>query len=85
MGPLRIVVILILLYIGYRLIVGSRRQTPPSSSASETQGIAGDDILEKDPVCGKFVPRQQAIQAELDGTTHYFCSEECCKQYRDGL
>ena len=30
-----------------------------------------------DPVCGMKVDRDKAVTAELEGQTHYFCSEHC--------
>jgi YHS domain-containing protein len=82
-SPLRIIIIAILLYIGYRLIVGSgKKKSGPSSKAKEPGNIAQTDTLEEDPVCKKLVPRRQAIQFEKDGITHYFCSKKCCNTYR---
>jgi uncharacterized membrane protein YraQ (UPF0718 family)/YHS domain-containing protein len=34
-----------------------------------------------DPVCGMKVDREKALSAELDGKTHYFCSEHCREMY----
>jgi len=45
--------------------------------------MPASDILEEDPVCGKLVPRQQAVEYDQNGKVVYFCSQECCKQYRD--
>jgi uncharacterized protein len=48
-------------------------------------GLAGFVVLfgvtmrrgAKDPVCGMTVDKATAVTAELDGHTHYFCSEHC--------
>ncbi|TKB11794.1 YHS domain-containing protein [Desulforhopalus sp. IMCC35007] len=83
MSPIRIIIIAILVYIGYRLIVGGRRKKTASRPADRESGtLEQDDILEEDPVCKKLVPRQQAVQFEHNGTIHYFCSKKCCKIYR---
>jgi uncharacterized protein len=34
-----------------------------------------------DPVCGMKVDRAQAIVRELDGRTHWFCSEDCAEAF----
>jgi YHS domain-containing protein len=82
-SPIRIIIIAILLYIGYRLIVGGgKKKTAPSAKVKEGNNIHQNDTLEEDPVCKKLVPRQQAIQFEHNGTTHYFCSKKCCNTYR---
>lgn len=84
MSPLRIIIIAILVYIGYRLIVGgSKKNKGPSAKVKEPgSNFTSNDTLEEDPVCKKLVPRQQAVQLEQDGKTHYFCSKECCSTYR---
>lgn len=83
MSPIRIIIIVILLYIGYRLIVGGgKKKTAPSAKVKESDSIAQNDTLEEDPVCKKLVPRQQAIHFEHNGTIHYFCSKKCCNTYR---
>lgn len=40
------------------------------------------DVLVQDPVCKTFIPRKDALKAEKDGKTFYFCSEGCLKQFR---
>lgn len=37
--------------------------------------------MKKDPVCGTYVPRNQAITEKVKGTTHYFCSEACKEKF----
>ena len=40
--------------------------------------------LVRDPVCGTFVEPARAIEARVDSTVHYFCSESCRSQFRQG-
>jgi YHS domain-containing protein len=40
--------------------------------------------LQKDPVCGTFVPVDSSKKLTSGGETHYFCSEECMQKYREG-
>lgn len=80
MGPLRIIILLVLLYIGYRLIMRSLSQggafkDKTSKPPGKTKGIT--DVLVEDPVCHRLVPKQQALQVEVDQELHYFCSKEC--------
>lgn len=84
MSPLRIIIIAILVYIGYRLIVGGgkKKTVEHSHNTQPPKGMSANDILEEDPVCKKLVPRQQAVQYEQKGKTYYFCSKECCKTFR---
>jgi YHS domain-containing protein len=38
--------------------------------------------LARDPVCGTWVARREALSLTTRGTTHYFCSEDCRSRYR---
>ncbi len=83
MSPVRLLIIGLLLYIGYRLIFGGgKKRTGSNSSDGKIDGRgAVEDILVEDPVCKSLVPKQQAVTHEHEGKTIYFCSEECCKQF----
>ncbi len=38
--------------------------------------------MAKDPVCGMFVDEHTAeLKAEVRGTTYYFCSESCMREF----
>jgi YHS domain-containing protein len=37
--------------------------------------------LQRDPVCGTFVPPATALSLTAGGTTRYFCSEKCRNEY----
>mgnify|MGYP002065654918 CR=1 FL=1 len=85
MGPLRILILAALLYIGYRLISANfkkdsgEKKEDKEEGAAPAGGEAGSitDVLVEDPVCRKLVPKQQAHTVELEGEIHYFCSKEC--------
>lgn len=85
MGPLRILILVGLLYIGYRLIMrslnkgGETEDEKQSAPSGKPERIT--DVLVEDPVCHKLVPKQQAIQLEVKGETHYFCSRECSEHF----
>ncbi len=87
MSPLKLVVIAILLYLGYRLLISDwkkkRGSDSQSSRESEPESDQVEDVLVEDPVCHKLVPKQQAIRLKQKGKEdfHYFCSEECCNRF----
>ncbi len=91
MGPLRIVIISVLLYLGYRLLVsdwGKRKAQRKEKSQNNSGQDAKDDgpvadVLVEDPICHKLVPKQQAIRlkSKLQDEIVYFCSEECCNLF----
>lgn len=83
LSPLRIIILVILFYIGYRLIVGGRKKKSGKVDSGRTSGeVPANDTLEEDPVCKKLVPRQQAVRLEDEDKVYYFCSKECCKAFR---
>ena len=87
MSPIKLIVIAILLYFGYRLLVGDWKKRKDIQKEDSARDVQGDesvaDVLVEDPICHKLVPKQQAIR--LDSRTRneivYFCSEECCKSF----
>ena len=79
MSPIRILLIAILIYIGYRLIKGSNSRKKVDDTADTTASIS--DVLVEDPVCSKLVPKQQAVHLKHEGKDIYFCSKECCSSF----
>lgn len=37
--------------------------------------------MTRDPICGMTVHMDNALHAERDGQTYYFCSDECRQQF----
>lgn len=50
-----------------------RRKPHPQKSLEE---------MKKDPVCGTYLPENQAIRYKSGGETYFFCSEECQQKFR---
>lgn len=40
-----------------------------------------DDVMIKDPVCGSYFPKGQAVTIESEGRKVHFCSVECRDKY----
>ena len=55
------------------LVKGVRGQSPRSTEDSVT--------LVKDPVCGTYIRRVDALNASAGEETHYFCSERCQRAF----
>ncbi|NOR26673.1 MAG: YHS domain-containing protein [Desulforhopalus sp.] len=83
MSPLRIIIIVILIYLAYRLITGGRKPSVTQGRKKKPlREMPVSDTLEEDPVCKKLVPRQQAVEYEHQGKKIYFCSKKCCNIFR---
>ncbi len=75
----RILVISILLYIGFRLVFGERKIRPKEPETKGKESL--EDVLVEDPVCHNLVPKSQAVEYKYKGKRIYFCSEECCDTF----
>lgn len=83
MSPIKLVVLAILLYIGYRLLTGGRKKDKTEGPSASTEQDSGPivDVLVEDPVCHKLVPKKQAIRLQHRENIVYFCSEACCNRF----
>jgi YHS domain-containing protein len=69
-------------YLGYVIIkqvarsLGLWPQTPRPLEKNQEP-----DVLVQDPVCKTFIPQREALRAEKDGATYFFCSEGCLKRF----
>jgi len=78
----KVLIVLILLYVGYKAIVILRRvksQEVKGYRAADTPP-RGEDLVQ-DPFCKTYVPKSQAYLNEIEGRQQYFCSRECCEKY----
>ena len=81
--------ILGLLFLGIRYLLGhprrpGRRFTPPRGSNPDNgSGSAHLEEMVRDPVCGLYLPRSQALPGGRDpqGNTQFYCSEHCRRQH----
>jgi YHS domain-containing protein len=72
-------------YLGYwaiKKVAGSLGLWPQTPKPLERN--QGPDVLVQDPVCKTFIPRREALKAERDGQTYFFCSEGCLKRFLGG-
>jgi len=52
---------------------------PPPPPPEKT--ARGEEMI-KDPECGTYVPKNDAIHARVKGRNHYFCSTTCRDKYQ---
>ena len=81
MHPLKLVVLVILFYIGYRLLVGIVRNKSGTKQSEEKPSSQVSDLLVEDPVCHTLVPQGQAVRLQHENQIYYFCSEACCSRF----
>jgi len=70
-------------YLGYvivKQVAGSLGLWPQAPRPLEKNREA--DELVQDPMCKTFIPRREALRADKDGATYFFCSEGCLKRFQ---
>ena len=81
MTPLRLLILALLVYAGWRLLRRKAPHEPKKNNGQQVTGNQAQDVLVEDPVCHILVPKHQALQLRRDGVTYYFCSEQCCDTF----
>ena len=78
---IKLLIFALVFYIGYTLfsavmrsLSAPRQQAPPEKSRD-------GETMERDPQCGTYVPRGDAVSKSIRGTTHYFCSNKCRDEF----
>lgn len=80
---IRLLVWLLLIYIGYRVIL---QLTSPKKQDPDKRKAASDGaVTHRDPVCGVYVSEEDAVVGRLDNQRHYFCSMNCLEKFREQL
>ena len=77
---MRMLIWLILLYVGFKIVKGfiaQKKVEPPPKQV--------DDDAVQDPVCKVYVAKDDAIIGTVEGERIYFCSMECLEKYREQL
>jgi len=81
MSPVRLVILVVLFYIAWRLIRGLGEKKRADIKQQQTRPSGVKDVLVEDPVCHTLIPKGQAIRLRRQGKTYYFCSEKCCDTF----
>ncbi|MFO7570639.1 MAG: hypothetical protein R6W75_12655 [Smithellaceae bacterium] len=82
MNVFKILFILILLYVGYRVVLmlrGGKRESVRGYRVDEAP-LKGEELVQ-DPFCKIYVPKSQAMVREINGKMCHFCSRECLEKY----
>ena len=75
---LRLIILIIVIYLLYRLIKGMFGTKKAMPKKGPTAVI---DEMVQDPYCKTYIPRREAVRRVLGGKEILFCSEECGDKY----
>lgn len=81
MHPLKIIVLIVLFYLLYRLYLAGRKKRLAARDQPPQGRPAIDDVLVQDPTCGAYVPRAQALRHLRGSREFFFCSEKCRRSF----
>jgi uncharacterized protein len=78
----RLLLLILLFFLAYTVFTAAVRllsKKPASPPPEKTP--KGEDMV-KDPSCGIFLPRGDALEKYVGGKHYYFCSEECLNKFQ---
>jgi len=81
MRGILVLVLFIALYYAFKIVVRSAVQS--LHREVKRPRIMGDDMVQ-DPQCRTYVVKERAVARRVRGTTTYFCSEACARQFEEG-
>ena len=72
----KVVILILAAYILYRMFINDkRRKESVKANVDKARAKAGD--LAKDPICGTYVSKENALTVRENDTVYYFCSYDC--------
>jgi uncharacterized protein len=80
----RLILGLALGYVAYRVVRKLKEMFTVTGPTQQAPKVPQPDVLVQDPVCGTFIPRQEALKLTKDGQDYFFCSEGCLKRFQRG-
>ena len=80
----RLILGLVLGYAVYRAVRKLKESFTVTGPTPKAPPMPQPDVLVQDPVCGTFIPRQEALKLTKDGQDYLFCSEGCLKRFHRG-
>jgi YHS domain-containing protein len=77
----RLILWLVFGYLLYTVLKAARRAFHRPQHTPPPEKSRGGEMMERDPHCGTFVPRSDAVTARVHGEPHWFCSSQCRDEY----
>jgi len=74
---IRLLLLALLFYVGYRFISSLLRVLPGRPTATRAKSNGRGEEMVRDPQCGTYLPRGDALEKSVRGERHFFCSREC--------
>lgn len=80
---IRFLVYLFFFYIGFKVL--KKLFSADKKTVTKTNRPLNGEETFKDPVCGTYVSKDDAVVGRLDGKRYYFCSMDCLDKFQDKI
>jgi YHS domain-containing protein len=85
---LRIVLIAVAAYFSIKALIWLSRYVRSQSAAARVRDRGSESTLDanemvRDPACGVYISKREAIPATVNGVTVFFCSQKCLKSFTE--
>jgi len=81
---IKLLLLALFIFLGYTLYSALRQSLgsgPPARRPPSGPSGEGEDMV-KDPCCGTYVPKNEAVRASIRGEPLFFCSTGCRDRYK---
>jgi len=68
-------------YIFYKVVLKREPLFRNKNRDSGSSGKGEVEKMEKDPVCGTYVPEKTSLKLKSEGQIYHFCSDKCRDEY----
>ena len=80
----KIIIFILAVYILYRMFRNEKQRKDSAKGTVEKVRINAGELV-KDPVCGTYVSKENALTVRDNDTVYYFCSYECRDKFLERL
>ena len=80
----RIFSFIVFLFIGYffyKKVIRGENIFSSKKNKKYKSGSGEVESMDKDPVCGTYVPEKSSLKLKSEGEIYHFCSEKCRDEY----
>lgn len=72
----KFVILIVAVYVLYRMFINDKRRKESVKSDMDRTRVKTGELV-KDPVCGTYISKENALTVRDNDKIYYFCSYEC--------
>jgi len=78
---IRLILLALFFFLGYTLFTAVVRTLKGKGDGIPPEKTTRGEEMVRDPSCGTYLPKGEALRKSVGGKTYYFCSERCRKAF----